>query len=146
VVRVETSAGGLDSDWSLLERVVRKDEAALSELYDRYSGLVFSEAKRILRDTQTAEEILQDLFYQIWRTAERFDASRWFRFLFTRISESGFSRFFWLDGLLREERKSTTCNGIKLRLDRWRDGPHTSKDYFHLAERANVHREHLLPA
>jgi hypothetical protein len=37
---------------------------------------VFSEAKRILRDTQTAEEILQDLFYQIWRTAERFDASR----------------------------------------------------------------------
>jgi len=76
VVRVETSAGGVVSDWSLLERVVRKDEAALSELYDRYSGVVFSEAKRILRDTQTAEEILQDLFYQIWRTAERFDASR----------------------------------------------------------------------
>jgi RNA polymerase sigma-70 factor (ECF subfamily) len=37
---------------------------------------VFSEAKRILRDTGAAEEILQDLFYQIWRTAERFDAAR----------------------------------------------------------------------
>ena len=70
------STGELVSDWSLLERVVRKDESALSALYDRYSGLVFSEAKRILRDTGAAEEILQDLFYQVWRTAERFDAAR----------------------------------------------------------------------
>jgi RNA polymerase sigma-70 factor (ECF subfamily) len=75
-VRPEGATGELVSDWSLLERVVRKDESALSALYDRYSGLVFSEAKRILRDTGAAEEILQDLFYQIWRTAERFDAAR----------------------------------------------------------------------
>jgi RNA polymerase sigma-70 factor (ECF subfamily) len=64
------------NDWSLLERIQQKDEAALSALYDRYSGLVYSEAKRILRDTGAAEEILQDLFYQVWRTAERFDAAR----------------------------------------------------------------------
>lgn len=64
------------SDWSLLERVVQKDELALSELYDRYSGLVYSEAKRILRDEGAAEEILQDLFYQIWQTAKRFDPQR----------------------------------------------------------------------
>lgn len=64
------------NDWSLLERIRRKDEAALSTLYDRYSGLVYSEVKRILRDSGAAEEILQDLFYQVWRTAERFDASR----------------------------------------------------------------------
>ncbi len=75
-MRPEGATGELVSDWSLLERVVRKDESALSALYDRYSGLVFSEAKRILRDTGAAEEILQDLFYQIWRTAERFDAAR----------------------------------------------------------------------
>jgi len=60
----------------LLERIQQKDEAALSALYDRYSGLVYSEAKRILRDTGAAEEILQDLFYQVWRTAERFDVAR----------------------------------------------------------------------
>jgi RNA polymerase sigma-70 factor, ECF subfamily len=65
-----------ESDWSLLEKVTRKDEAAFSKLYDRYSGLVYSEAKRILRDAGAAEEILQDLFYQVWRTAGRFDASR----------------------------------------------------------------------
>jgi RNA polymerase sigma-70 factor, ECF subfamily len=64
------------TDWSLLARIGKKDEEALSALYDRYSGLVFSEAKRILRDTGAAEEILQDLFYQVWRTAERFDPAR----------------------------------------------------------------------
>jgi hypothetical protein len=39
----------------LLERIQQKDEAALSALYDRYSGLVYSEAKRILRDGGAAE-------------------------------------------------------------------------------------------
>jgi RNA polymerase sigma-70 factor (ECF subfamily) len=64
------------SDWSLLARVVEKDESALAALYDRYSGLVFAEASRILRDKGAAEEILQDIFYQVWRTAARFDPQR----------------------------------------------------------------------
>lgn len=75
-MRTESNAARAISDWSLLERVVQKDESALSLLYDRYSGLVFSEAKRILRDAGAAEEILQDLFYQIWRTASQFDPAR----------------------------------------------------------------------
>ena len=76
MVTPEARVDARETDWSLLEKVTRKDEAALSKLYDRYSGLVYSEAKRILRDAGAAEEILQDLFYQVWRTAERFDASR----------------------------------------------------------------------
>ncbi len=64
------------SDWSLLARVVQKDESALAALYDRYSGLVYAEASRILRDKGAAEEILQDIFYQVWRTAEKFDPDR----------------------------------------------------------------------
>lgn len=64
------------SDWSLLERIVRKDESALVALYDRYSGIVYAESLRILRDVAAAEEILQDLFFQIWRTAEKFDPQR----------------------------------------------------------------------
>jgi len=59
-----------------LARIAQKDEEALSALYDRYSGLVFSTAKRILHRTGEAEEILQDVFYQIWETAERFDPER----------------------------------------------------------------------
>jgi RNA polymerase sigma-70 factor, ECF subfamily len=64
------------SDWSLLERVVRRDESALVALYDRYSGLVYAESIRILRDAGAAEEVLQDLFFQIWRTAAKFDPQR----------------------------------------------------------------------
>ena len=72
----QDATGEATTDWSLLARVGQKDEQALSALYDRYSGLVFSEAKRILRDTGAAEEILQDLFFQVWRTAERFDPAK----------------------------------------------------------------------
>lgn len=74
-MRPESTTADLN-DWSLLERIQQKDEGALSVLYDRYSGLVYSEANRILRDVGAAEEILQDLFYQVWKTAERFDAAR----------------------------------------------------------------------
>ncbi|MGC1107948.1 MAG: sigma-70 family RNA polymerase sigma factor [Candidatus Acidiferrales bacterium] len=73
--RAQGSENGV-SDWSLLERVVRKDEAALAALYDRYCGLVYAESIRILRDAGAAEEILQDLFFQIWRTAAKFDPQR----------------------------------------------------------------------
>ena len=101
-MRLEGSAGELVSDWSLLERVVQRDESALSALYDRYSGLVFSEAKRVLGDTGAAEEILQDLFYQIWRTAERFDAARG--------SLAG-----WL--LVAARNRALSENGVSLKVD-----------------------------
>lgn len=61
---------------ALLEKVVQRDEAALAALYDRYAGMLSSVLNRILRDTQSAEEILQDIFFQLWRTASRFDAAR----------------------------------------------------------------------
>lgn len=72
----QDTASDTSTDWSLLARIGQKDQEALSALYDRYCGLVFSEAKRILRDTGAAEEILQDLFYQVWRTSDRFDPAR----------------------------------------------------------------------
>jgi RNA polymerase sigma-70 factor, ECF subfamily len=72
----QKKAGPDQSDWSLLARVVKKDEAALAALYDRYSRLVFAEASRILRDKGAAEEILQDIFYQVWKTADKFDPQR----------------------------------------------------------------------
>jgi RNA polymerase sigma-70 factor (ECF subfamily) len=52
------------------------DEGALAALYDRYSGMLFAMLVRTLRDPQAAEEILQDLFLQLWRGAARFDAHR----------------------------------------------------------------------
>jgi RNA polymerase sigma-70 factor (ECF subfamily) len=74
--QAEPSAEPKLSDMALMERIVQRDESALALLYDRYAGLLSSVLNRILRDTQAAEEILQDIFFQLWRNAERFDASR----------------------------------------------------------------------
>ncbi len=64
------------SDAMLVARIVQRDESALAALYDRYAGMLSSVLNRILRDNQAAEEILQDIFYQLWRTASRFDPER----------------------------------------------------------------------
>jgi len=63
-------------DEALIERVASGDEAALSELYDRYGGLVYAGALRYLGDAALAEDLVQDVFLAVWRNAKGFDASR----------------------------------------------------------------------
>jgi RNA polymerase sigma-70 factor, ECF subfamily len=63
-------------DSALVERIMAGDEGALSALYDRYSGMLYAMLLRILKDSGAAEEVLQDLFLQLWRGAARFDANR----------------------------------------------------------------------
>ena len=65
---------GLDS--LLVERMMAGDEDALAILYDRYAGMLYAMLMRILKDTHAAEEVLQDLFLQLWRNAAQFDSSR----------------------------------------------------------------------
>lgn len=72
----KAGAAAISSDAALISRVVERDESALAVLYDRYAGMLFSVLHRILRDTQAAEEILQDIFFQLWRTANQFDPKR----------------------------------------------------------------------
>jgi RNA polymerase sigma-70 factor (ECF subfamily) len=76
LVTAEKRAELKATDASLIDRIVQRDESALAALYDRYAGMLSSVLNRILRDTQAAEEILQDIFYQLWRNASQFDASR----------------------------------------------------------------------
>ncbi len=64
------------SDQALIERIIARDESALAAVYDRYAGMLSSVLNRILRDSQAAEEILQDIFFQLWRMPAQFDASR----------------------------------------------------------------------
>jgi RNA polymerase sigma-70 factor (ECF subfamily) len=64
------------TDAALVHKITQRDEAALAALYDRYAGMLSSVLNRILRDTQAAEEILQDIFYQLWCSASRFDPAR----------------------------------------------------------------------
>jgi RNA polymerase sigma-70 factor (ECF subfamily) len=52
------------------------DQSALAELYDRYSSVVYAVALRVLGDTGAAEDILQEVFLQLWRNPSSFDAAR----------------------------------------------------------------------
>jgi RNA polymerase sigma-70 factor (ECF subfamily) len=51
-------------------------EAALSELYDRYSRTVFGVGLNILGDRSLAEELVQEVFLKVWRSSHTFDRSR----------------------------------------------------------------------
>ena len=51
-------------------------EEAMAQLYERYSSIVYSVALRVLGDTGAAEDVLQDVFMQLWRKPEAFDANR----------------------------------------------------------------------
>lgn len=63
------------TDRALLARIVRRDEAALAALYDRYRGLAFTIALRVTGDHAVAEEVLQDIFHAVWRSAGGFQPS-----------------------------------------------------------------------
>ena len=67
---------GASPDVQLVMAIRSGDESAMAALYDRYSSLVYSVALRVLGDTGVAEDILQEVFMQLWRNPGRFDASR----------------------------------------------------------------------
>jgi RNA polymerase sigma-70 factor, ECF subfamily len=76
--RIDTVTGAnttnQDHEIELLRRISEGDRAAFAEFYDLYSSLLFSVAVKILRDQKEAEDVLQDVFIQIWDKAKAFDA------------------------------------------------------------------------
>ncbi len=64
------------SDEALLSLVASSDDAALGELYDRFGGVAYGLALRILRDESLAQDAVQEAFLGVWRTADRFLAER----------------------------------------------------------------------
>jgi len=63
-------------DAALLALVKRGNEHAMASLFDRYSAVVYSVALRVLRDPASAEDVLQEVFMQIWRSPDGFIATR----------------------------------------------------------------------
>ncbi|GGF14640.1 DNA-directed RNA polymerase sigma-70 factor [Halobacillus andaensis] len=55
------------TDVELYERIQSRDKEALELLYDRYEKLLYSFAYRFTKDTQMAEEVMQDVFLKLWR-------------------------------------------------------------------------------
>ena len=61
---------------ALLKLSGRGDEAAFAKLYDATAARAYGLAVRVVRDPSQAEEVAQEAFLEIWRTASRFDDSR----------------------------------------------------------------------
>ena len=70
------SAQSLNEAAYLIQQVAKQDREAFSQLYDRCSSLVFSLAIRMLRELPDAEDLLQEVFLQVWRQASNYDAER----------------------------------------------------------------------
>jgi RNA polymerase sigma-70 factor (ECF subfamily) len=65
------------ADEVLVGRVAQSgDERAISELYDRYAGLIYGAGVRYLGDRALAEDLVQDVFTAVWRNASGFDPGR----------------------------------------------------------------------
>jgi RNA polymerase sigma factor (sigma-70 family) len=61
---------------ALLLQIAQQDQCALSQLYDRYARIVYSVAFKSLGSVEESEEVVLDVFSQIWRTAGYYDASK----------------------------------------------------------------------
>lgn len=66
----------IDTDSELLGRVSELDRPAFECFYDRYSSRVFGFLLHLLRNRSEAEDVLQEVFWQVWRQASRFDIGR----------------------------------------------------------------------
>ncbi len=64
------------TDAAIVAGIRSGDESSLAQLYDRYSRVVYSVALRVIGDTGFAEDILQEIFLQLWKNPGAFDASR----------------------------------------------------------------------
>jgi len=64
------------TDLELVARLAAGESAALAAIYDRYSGLVYGLARRILGDDALAEDVTQEVFVYVWEQPQRFDPSR----------------------------------------------------------------------
>ena len=64
------------TDGDLLVRLQKRDPQALAELYDRYGKMVYGLILRVVSDTGTAEDLVQETFLRVWNRAQGFDSEK----------------------------------------------------------------------
>jgi RNA polymerase sigma-70 factor (ECF subfamily) len=69
-------SGEVSRDAMLLHQLLQRDVDAFEQLYDRHSRIVYTLVLRIVQQASTAEEVVQDVFLQLWRNAAQYDARR----------------------------------------------------------------------
>jgi RNA polymerase sigma-70 factor (ECF subfamily) len=70
------STASVADDSLLLQRVRQCDQVAMAEIFDRYGRVVYSVALRVLKDPGQAEDVMQEIFFQIWRSSDSFVQGR----------------------------------------------------------------------
>jgi RNA polymerase sigma-70 factor (ECF subfamily) len=70
----DPETAGTSEESLLLRRVAKRDHEAFAGLYDRVAGVLFANAIHVLGDRREAEEVVQDVFLQIWNKAAAFDS------------------------------------------------------------------------
>jgi RNA polymerase sigma-70 factor, ECF subfamily len=73
---IPTANREVSPDATLVHRLLQKDVSAFEQLYDRHSRAIYSLVLRTLQQAGTAEEVVQDVFLQLWRNAAQYDVSR----------------------------------------------------------------------
>jgi RNA polymerase sigma-70 factor (ECF subfamily) len=64
------------SDDLLLDRVRQSDQQAMAQVFVRYGGMVYSVALRVLKDPGHAEDVMQEVFFQLWKKPDGFVRER----------------------------------------------------------------------
>ncbi|MFL6333997.1 MAG: sigma-70 family RNA polymerase sigma factor [Pyrinomonadaceae bacterium] len=95
-------------DAELLRAVARGDEAAFARVYDRYGAILLGLMLRILRSRPEAEDVLQEVFLQVWQQARSFDPARGraFTWLATLARSRAIDRLRALDSRERAAQRS----------------------------------------
>ena len=113
----------------LLQRVATADERAFSELYDRVSARVLGLVRRLLVDHAQSEEVTQEVFLEIWKTAAKFDTGRgaamsWILTMAhrravdrVRASQAGHDRDLKIGIRDREREYDQTSEAVEIRIE-----------------------------
>ena len=76
VISPGIGSSGADSDKALMDRVRVHEQQAMASVFDRYAGMVYSVALRVLKDAAQAEDVMQEIFFQLWRDPEKFSFAK----------------------------------------------------------------------
>jgi RNA polymerase sigma-70 factor (ECF subfamily) len=71
-----TANAAISDDASLLRSIAAGDQQAMRDLYDRHADLIYTLCKRIVGTRGDAEQVVTDVFFELWRRAGEFDDAR----------------------------------------------------------------------
>jgi RNA polymerase sigma-70 factor (ECF subfamily) len=64
------------ADIALMRRIAERDQTAVRELYDRHAGLIYAIALKMLKRRDEADELVTELFWELWNKGARYDPAR----------------------------------------------------------------------